>query len=265
MPILDLVALPARLGVAAGQATLALGRLAAPDGVVRRPGGYAERIMLVIGEDGLVERAARALSDPRGPMALFAALAAATAPDRPLGRAIAADGAVDRLLHEDGPLARLLAEDGVLDHLLAEDGPVERLLARDGALDTLVAEDGPLERLLAAGGALDRITRPGGVLERLLREGGLLDRLISEDGLLEKLLADGGTLDQLVALGGTLEDIQPRLAELSAVIPQLHASVDTLSRAVEPLGDLAGRLPRSRRRATSAPEQAPERPPAARG
>jgi hypothetical protein len=64
----------------------------------------------------------------------------------------------------------------------------------------------------------------------------------------EKLVADGGTLDQLVALGDTLEDILPRLAELSELIPELHGSVTTLSAAVGPLGELAGRLPRPRRR-----------------
>ena len=104
------------------------------------------------------------------------------------------------------------------------------------------------ERLLSSEGALDAITRPGGVLDRLLQEGGLLDRLLSEDGFVEKLTSDGGTLDQLVALGQTLERMQPRVTELLALIPALHESVDTLNRAVEPLSDLANRIPGGRRR-----------------
>ena len=74
------------------------------------------------------------------------------------------------------------------------------------------------------------------------------DEWLHADGTLEKLTADGGTLDQLVALGATLEAIAPKLAELGVVIPELHASVNTLSDAVGPLSELAGRLPRARRR-----------------
>ncbi|MEO6266429.1 MAG: hypothetical protein ABIO66_07480 [Nocardioidaceae bacterium] len=42
--------------------------------------------------------------------------------------------------------------------------------------------------------------------------------------------------------------IQPRIAELIALIPDLHDSVDTLNRAVGPLSDLANRIPGGRRR-----------------
>lgn len=178
MGVFDVLTLPARLAVSATEATLALGQLVAAEGPIRRKGGYAERVMLIIGEDGLVERLSAVLSDPKGPMALVNTLAAATAQDRPLGRAMAPNGPVDRLLEEEG----------------------------------------------------------------------LLDRLLSEEGFVEKLVAEGGTLDQLVALGATLEEILPRLAELSVVVPELHESVDTLSDAVGPLGELAGRLPRARRR-----------------
>jgi hypothetical protein len=214
MAPLDLVTLPVRLTVAATSTTLALGRLVAPDGPVRRPNGYADRLMLLIGEGGAVERLDRALTDPRGPMHLVNTVAAALDPSRPLGPG----GAVDRLLEEGG------------------------------ALDRLVADDGPLERLLSREGALDRITRGGGAPDRLLEEGGLLDRLLSEDGFVEKLTADGGTLDQLVALGATLERMQPRIAELLALIPDLHESVDALNRAVGPLSDLANRIPGGRRK-----------------
>lgn len=232
MPLLDLVTLPARLTVAATRTTLALGDLVAPEGPVRRQDGYADRVMLVIGPGGWVERLAAALTDPDGVMKLLRTIAAAVDPDRPLGRALAPGGTVDRLLDAEGPLHRLLAEGGVVDQLLAEDGP--------------------LDRLLAAGGALDRITREDGVLDRLLADEGLLDRLFTEGGFVEKLVAEGGTLDQLVALGATLEHIQPRIGELARLVPELHASVDALNRVVEPLSDLANRVPGRRRTAVEA-------------
>ena len=60
---------------------------------------------------------------------------------------------------------------------------------------------------------------------------------------------DGGTLDQLVTLGDTLEGISPRLEELAGLVPALHAAVEGLSRSVGPLGELAGRLPLTLKRA----------------
>ena len=223
--------LPVRLGVAFTRTTLELGRLSSPDGPILRPGGYGER---------------------------FAVLRELTSPDRPLGKALAPGGAVDRLLAVDGPLARLTVAGGAVERLLAEDGPIERLLANDGALqrllaeggalDQLVAEEGVLERLLAAGGALDRITAPGGVLDKVLEPGGLADRMLNDDGFVEKLIAEGGTLDQLIELGDTLESIRPRLVALAELIPDLRTSVDALGRSVEPLGELATRFPLNRRR-----------------
>lgn len=208
MALLDLVTLPVRLTVAAAETTLALGELVAAEGPIRRRNGYADRLMLVIGEGGLAERLEQVLTDRRGPMHLVKTVTAVLDPNRPLGRALAPGGTVDRLLASDGPMYRVLAEDGAVDRLLEE----------------------------------------GGVLDRLLEEDGLLDRLLSEDGFVEKLVAEGGTLDQLVELGTTLERIQPRIAELSALIPDLHESVATLNRAVEPLSELANRIPGGRRR-----------------
>lgn len=198
MALLDLVTLPVRLTVAAAETTLALGELVAAEGPIRRRNGYADRLMLVIGEGGLAERLEQVLTDPRGPMHLVKTVTAVLDPNRPLGRALAPGGTVDRLLASDGPMYRVLAEDGAVDRLLEEDG--------------------------------------------------LLDRLLSEDGFVEKLVAEGGTLDQLVELGTTLERIQPRIAELIALIPDLHESVATLNRAVEPLSELANRIPGGRRR-----------------
>ena len=212
--------LPWRVGVAATRTTLALGVLASPEGPLRRPGGYADLLLRVIGERGYAQQLTDLLTDEQGPMRLAGAVNELVAPDRPLGR--------------------MLARDGVVDRLLVEGGPVDRLLAPGGSLDRLLAEDGALERVVAADGVLDRVLRPGG----------RADRLLTDDSFIEKLLDEGGTLDQLVQLGTTLEAIQPRLAELAEVVPTLSSSADALGRAVGPLGDLAGRFPMSRRKPT---------------
>lgn len=246
--ILDAAFLPWRLTVAATQTTLQVGTLAAPDGPIRRPGGYADLVLRVIGERGYAEQLVDLLTDEAGPMRLATVVNELTAADRPLGRMLSRDGVLDRLLADDGPLTRLLSRGGVLDRLLAVDGPLDRLLGEGGALDRVVAEEGVLEQLLKTGGPVDRLTQPGGLLELVLRPGGLADRMLEDDGFVERLLADGGTLDQLVALGDTLEAIQPRLAELTQIVPTLSASADALHKAVGPIGDLAGRLPLSRRR-----------------
>lgn len=230
--------LPVQVAVAATQATLQVGLLASPDGPIRRPGGYADLVQRVIGEGGYAQQLIELLTDENGPMRLAATVNDLTAPDRPLGRMLMRGGVLDRLLAPNGPVDRLLANDGALDRLLAEGGALDQLVSREGALD----------RLLMQGGALDRLTAPGGVLEQLLSPGGLADRIVTEDGFLEKLVAEGGTLDQLVQLGGTLEAIGPRLSELAEIIPSLASSADALSRAVGPLGELAGRLPLSRRK-----------------
>ena len=77
--------LPARLAVAFTRTTLALGRLSSEEGPVLGRGGYAERL---------------------------AALRDLTAPDRPLGRALAEGGPVDRVLAPEGPVERLLVRGG---------------------------------------------------------------------------------------------------------------------------------------------------------
>ncbi len=225
--------LPLRIAVAATRATLAVGTLAAPDGPIRRPGGYAELILQVIGERGYLAQLMDLVREESGAMRLVATLTDLTALDRPLGRLLARDGVLDRLMEDDGPLLRLLARDGALERLLADGG------ARSTAW---LAQEGVLDRLLAPGGAVDRLTASDG----------LIDRLLTEDGFVEKLVAEGGTLDQLVSLGDTLEHIQPQLNSIARLIPALSDSADSLHRAVGPLGDLVARIPGGRRRPATA-------------
>lgn len=228
MDIRGLALLPVRVTVAATQATLALGQLASPQGPILRDGGYGTRLAQIFGENGLLEQVGRILADERGPIGLANTLADLTADDRPLGKALARDGLLDRMADEEGPFVRLLEAGGPLDRALSEDGSLYRFLAPDGALDRLLAEEGALDRVLA--------------------EGGLLEQLLAEDGILEKLLAPGGTLDQLIDLGTTFDAIIPRLEALGHAIPNLNSAVNILSGAVEPLGALAGRFPGGRRR-----------------
>ena len=208
MDIKGLIFLPLRVTVAATEATLAFGQLASPNGPILREGGYAKRISLLLGEGGLLDQIAKVMADERGPVGLANTFADITSEDRPIGKALARDGLIDRMAAEDGPLYRFLAPGGALDRLLAEEG------------------------------ALDRILAPGG----------LLDQLLAEEGILEKLLEPGGTLDQLIALGGVFESIVPKLESLGSAIPGLNQAVGALNMAVEPLSALAGRLPGSRRK-----------------
>ncbi len=228
MGLMDIITLPIRVTVATTQAALGMGQLAAPDGPLRRKGGYADQLSTLI---ELADRLNKLLADPKGPLALVNNLAALTSDDRPLGKAIASGGALDRILAEDGALERLLSAQGPLDRLLSEGGALDRITQDEGLLEQLLSRGGPLDRLLATGGALDRITEQGGVLELLLREQGLADRLLAENGFVEKLTAEGGTLDQLLRLGDVLNHLQE--------------SVLILNRAVGPLGELANRVPSS--------------------
>ena len=251
-PVLPgLVLLPWRLANAGVTVTLAAGAFLAPDGPVRRRGGYADQVAALLGEDGMIGKLDAMSRDPESPLGRLAALALAAGPRRPLGRAIAPGGILDRVLSEEGPLARLLSDGGAADRLLAPGGPLDRLLAPGGVLDRLLVEDGPLERLVDEGGALDRLTRTGGVLDLVLEEGGLVDRLLEDHGFVEKLVADDGTLDQLVALGPILEQVHPRLLDLVGTLPELRASIEVLAETVGPLGDLANRIPGRRRTASS--------------
>lgn len=232
MDIRGLALLPVRVTVAATQATLGLGQLASPQGPILREGGYGARLAQIFAEGGLLEQLGRILGDERGPIGLANTLADLTADDRPIGKALARDGLLDRMADENGPFVRLLEAGGPLDRALAEDGPLYRLLEPKGPLDRLLAEEGALDRVLA--------------------EGGLLEQLLVENGILEKLLTPGGTLDQLIGLGATFDAIVPRLEALGSAIPELNSAVNVLSGAVEPLGTLAGRLPGGRRRPSSA-------------
>lgn len=131
MGLLSFALMPARAAVASAEVVLAVRDLAAADGPLRRKGGYGERLDVLLAEGGPLEQLGR-LSDRDGPLARIEQLALLTSDDRPLGRALAVGGPLDRLLAEKGVVDRLVADGGPLDLLLAEDGAVDRLLFADG-------------------------------------------------------------------------------------------------------------------------------------
>ncbi len=261
MDLRQLAVLPLRVTVAATQTTLALGYFVSPQGPLLREGGYAAQISRLLLEDGLLDRINEILDDENGPVSLAYLLTELVAEDRPIGKALARDGLVDRMASEEGPLIRLLEADGPLDRALAEEGALYRFLAPGGPLDRILAPGGPLERIIENDGALDRFLAPGGPIDRMLEPGGLVEQLLAEQGILETLLQPGGTLDRLVELGETFEALVPRVDMLGAAIPSLHQAVNLLNGAVEPLSTLAGRIPGARRRPAVAIDTTPDQLP----
>ena len=217
MDIRGLALLPVRVTVAATQATLALGQLASPQGPILREGGYGTRLAQIFGEGGLLEQLNRILADERGPIGLANTLADLTADDRPVGKALARDGLLDRMADEEGPFVRLLEAGGPLDRALGEDGPLYRFLAPGGPLDRLLAEEG------ASTASSPRVACSTSCLPR--RESWRSCWLPEE-------------LDQLIDLGATFDAIVPRLEALGNAIPNLNSAVNILSGAVEPLSVL---------------------------
>lgn len=86
-------------------------------------------------------------------------------------------------------------------------------------------------------------------LSSLTADGRPIGQALAAGGPLERLIAEGGPLDQIVALSDTLTSLAPRLERMNASITMLQDTVEILSAAVEPLGELAGKLPNGGSRA----------------
>lgn len=173
--------------------------------------------------------------------------------DETIARANRIAKVVDTLLDGEAPLGRALATDGPVDRLLRPGGLVDRLTAPGGVLDRLTAEGGGLERALEPGGLLDQFLDEDGLVERLLAEDGLADRLVAEGGLVDKLTGRNGPLEQLADVADTLNRLTPGLEALAPTIETLREAVITLSAVVNPLSNIADRIPlpgRSRRYGT---------------
>src|SRR6476646_2382904 len=99
-----LLALPINLALAGVNITLAAGELLAPEGPVRRPGGYADQLSALLGEDGMIGKLDAMSRAPESPLGRVAAFSRAAGRDRPLGRALAPGGILDRVLADEGPL-----------------------------------------------------------------------------------------------------------------------------------------------------------------
>ncbi len=193
----EMVIFPVRVAVAFGEASIGVARLVSPGGPVR-----------------LVEQ-----------------VAAMTAEDRPLGKAIAPGGVVDRVLDDQGVVARLTEVGGTLDRMIESGGPIDRIMAADGPVDRLLAREGAIERMLA--------------------EGGVIDRLLAQEGLIEQLVEEGGIIDRLAEVMETISRIAPVIESLDPAIRGIDDSAHVLAATVEPLRDLAARVPGLRRRSVA--------------
>lgn len=163
--------------------------------------------------------------------------------DETVARANRLAKVADNLLDEDAPLSRALAPDGPIDRLLRPGGLIDRVTEPGGLLDRLTAEGSGVERALAPGGLVDQLLDEDGLIDRLLSEDGLADRLLAEGGLVEKLTARNGPLEQLADVADTLNRLTPGLEALAPTIETLREAVVTLSAVVNPLSNIADRIP----------------------
>jgi hypothetical protein len=168
------------------------------------------------------------LVSPGGPMRLVDQIAAMTAEERPLGKAIAPGGVVDRVLDDQGVVARLTEIGGTLDRMIEPGGLIDRTMAAGGPVDRLLAREGAIERMLA--------------------EDGVIDRLLAKEGLIEQLVEEGGIIDRLADVMETISRIAPVIESLDPAIRRIDESGHVLAATVEPLRDLAARMPGLRRR-----------------
>ena len=120
------------------------------------------------------------------------------------------------------------------------------------------APDGVLERLTAEGGGVDRALAPGGLVDQLLDENGLVERVLAEDGLADRLFAEGGVIDRLTAKDGPLEQLTvvtdslnrlaPGMEALTPTVEALRDAVIAMTKVVDPLSNIAERIPLPGRR-----------------
>ena len=82
------------------------------------------------------------------------------------------------------------------------------------------------------------------------------DRLLSEGGLIDKLTAKHGPLDQLADVADTLARLTPGMEALEPAIATLQDAVMALTMVVNPLSNIADRIPLPGRR----PRRSPSRP-----
>ena len=82
-------------------------------------------------------------------------------------------------------------------------------------------------------------------------EDGLADRLLAEDGLIDKLTARHGPLEQLADVADTLNRLTPGLEALEPTLEALREAVIVLDQVVNPLSNIADRIPFPGRRPRS--------------
>ncbi|RFD26009.1 hypothetical protein MUBE_05890 [Mycobacterium uberis] len=167
--------------------------------------------------------------------------------------ALARANRLARLLDDDAPLGRAIAPEGPVDRLLRPGGLVDLVTAPGGLLDRLTEEGGGLQCVLQPGKLANQLLATDRLIERILSDGGLADRLLSEDGLIDKLTAKDGPLEQLTDLVDTLGRLTPGMEALEPTIATLQDAVSALTLVVNPLSNMAERIP--------LPHRSPRHPP----
>src|SRR6478752_1975430 len=146
-------------------------------------------------------------------------------------------GLAQRSLNQANSTAR--GGTGSVAHLLGIDEAVDRA----NRLARLMDQDQPLGRALTPGGPVDRLPDENGLVERLLAADRPADRLLAEGGLVDKLTARNRPLEQLADVAETLNRLTPGLEALEPTIEALREAVIVLSQVVNPLSNIAGRIP----------------------
>jgi hypothetical protein len=129
-------------------------------------------------------------------------------------------------------------------HILGLDDTMERA----NRFAQLIEEDAPLGRALAPGGLVDKLLAEDGLVDRVFAEDGIAQRLLAEGGLIERLTVKDGPLEQLASVTDTLNRLAPGLESLAPTIETLREAVVTLSLVVNPLSNIAERIPLPGRR-----------------
>lgn len=136
-----------------------------------------------------------------------------------------------------------------LAELSERGGPLDRLADISETLEGLVALEASLKQLGALEVSLDKIAAVAASLERLADSTESLPELTEAAARLPELVERVRAVEgQVTGIGGQLGQLQPSLDGLAATVAELQGSVVGLDGALAPIGRLAGRLPRSRRR-----------------
>ena len=85
-------------------------------------------------------------------------------------------------------------------------------------------------------------------VRRVLADDGLADRLLAQGGLVDKFTAKDGPLEQLATVTDSLNRLAPGMEALTPTVEALRDAVLAMTRVVDPLSNIAERIPLPGRR-----------------